>query len=50
MTDKFCELGKESKYYEKRDVRFINLYSDRGEIIGKFRIETNCIALDDKEE
>lgn len=33
-----------------RDVRFINLYSDRGEIIGKFRIETNCIALDDKEE
>ena len=34
----------------QRDVRFINLYSDRGEIIGKFRIETNCIALDDKEE
>ena len=28
----------------------LNLYSDRGEIIGKFRIETNCIALDDKEE
>ena len=34
----------------QRDVRFINLYSNRGEIIGKFRIETNCIALDDKEE